>query len=187
MITIVSGTNRRGAVSLQIAQIIANYWQNQGIACQILNLAELPTDIFSPDAYEETPVSFDAWQKAINVSEGIVWIIPEYNGGVPGALKLFIDMLDFPTSLSGTPCCLVGIAAGYFGGLRPVEQLASLLQYRNAHIFGERLFIPNCEEEALTETGFEKVALQKRYVSMLDGFVGFCKKLTKEEKEVAFD
>ena len=35
----------------------------------------------------------------------------------------------------------VGVAAGEWGGLRPVEQLEMVFQYRSAHLFGRRVFL----------------------------------------------
>jgi len=70
-------------------------------------------------------------------------VTPEYNGSMPGVLKYFIDHLKFPESFEYRPVCFVGLSAGMFGGLRPVEHLQQIFGYRNAFIFPERVFIMN--------------------------------------------
>jgi len=69
-------------------------------------------------------------------------IIPEYNGSMPGALKLFIDHWKFPDSFERRPVCFVGLG-GRFGGLRPVEHMQQIFGYRNAFIFPDRVFLCN--------------------------------------------
>ena len=51
-------------------------------------------------------------------------------------------MLPFPESFEQRPVCFVGLAAGIWGALRPVEQLQAIFGYRNAYIFPERVFMP---------------------------------------------
>src|SRR5437667_4808 len=77
---------------------------------------------------------------------GLVVISPEYNGGMPGILKYFIDMLKFPESFAARPVCFVGLAAGVWGALRPVEQLQAVFGYRNAHLYPERVFLPKIND-----------------------------------------
>ncbi|MEZ4873554.1 MAG: NAD(P)H-dependent oxidoreductase [Bdellovibrionales bacterium] len=75
-------------------------------------------------------------------SEGLIFVVPEYNGSYPGALKYFIDHWDYPASFEHKPVCFIGLG-GRFGGLRPVEHLQGVLGYRNAFMFPDRVFITN--------------------------------------------
>jgi len=71
----------------------------------------------------------------------------------------------------------VGVAAGMWGALRPVEQLQAIFGYRNAHIFPERVFLPGIGNQ-LDELGRLKDAeLVKRLQAQAKGFVGFVKSL----------
>lgn len=51
-------------------------------------------------------------------------------------------MLPFPESFQHRPVCFVGLAAGIWGALRPVEQLQANFGYRNAFLFPECAFMP---------------------------------------------
>ena len=79
-ITVVSGTNRIGALSLKVARRIETRYQNLGAATTLLNLQELPLELFSPQAYKKKPEEFAPFQDAILNADGVVVVVPEYNG-----------------------------------------------------------------------------------------------------------
>jgi chromate reductase len=116
-------------------------------------------------------------------------VMPEYNGGMPGVLKYFIDMLEFPESFERRPVCFIGLAAGVWGALRPVEQLQTIFGYRNAYLYPERVFIPGARH-ALDETGrLKDPELRGRLQKQAEGFVEFVGKLRgvtqRQEKELS--
>ena len=80
-------------------------------------------------------------------AKGLHVFTPEYNGGFPGVLKYFIDLLPFPESFENKPVAFTGLAAGMWGALRPVEQLEGVFKYRNAFMFNERVFLPKVHEQ----------------------------------------
>ncbi|MES1180993.1 MAG: NAD(P)H-dependent oxidoreductase, partial [Verrucomicrobiota bacterium] len=142
MIVILSGTNRPGSNTRKVAAHVEAAYKSLGVETQLLDLAHLPAEIFSPSSYAEKPAAFKKFTDAILAADGVVIVTPEYNGSVPGILKYFIDMLPFPESFEQRPVCFVGLAAGIWGALRPVEQLQAIFGYRNAFIFPERVFMP---------------------------------------------
>ena len=143
MITIISGTNRPDSSTLKIAREVEDIYRKLEVETQLLDLQELPKEIFDPSSYEIKPLSFNKFTQPILEAKGLVVIAPEYNGGPPGVLKYFIDMLPFPESFEHRPVAFIGLAAGMWGGLRPVEHLQQIFGYRNAHIFPDRVF---CQE-----------------------------------------
>jgi NAD(P)H-dependent FMN reductase len=112
------------------------------VPIHVLDLAQLPPEIFSSSSYQEKPDSFKPFADAVLRSDGLHLVTPEYNGSLPGVLKYFIDMLKFPESFDRRPVCFTGLSAGIWGALRPVEQLQAIFGYRNAYIYPERVFIP---------------------------------------------
>jgi NAD(P)H-dependent FMN reductase len=181
MIVIISGTNRPGSNTRKVLTHIEAAYQTLGVKTRLLDLAELPPEIFSPDAYAEKPAAFKKFSDAILAADGLVVVTPEYNGGVPGILKYFIDMLPFPESFEHRPVCFVGLAAGVWGALRPVEQLQAIFGYRNAHIFPERVFMPGIGK-LLNDAGqFTSPDMEKRLHKQAEGFVGFVESLRGEK------
>jgi len=177
MIVIISGTNRPDSNTRKVAAHVEAIYKALGVKTQLLDLTELPAEIISPTAYAEKPAALKKFTDAILAADGLVLITPEYNGGVPGILKLFIDMLPFPESFEQRPVCFIGLAAGIWGALRPVEQLQAIFGYRNAYIFPERVFMPGIGK-LLNEAGqFTSPDIEKRLASQAAGFVGFVESL----------
>lgn len=153
------------------------FYQELKTPVRVLDLAQLPAEVFSPASYGEKPKSFQPFADAVLQSAGLHVITPEYNGGVPGVLKYFIDLLKFPESFERRPVCFTGVAAGVWGALRPVEQLQAIFGYRNAYIYPERVFLSGVFN-LLDDAGRIKDAeLVGRLRKQAEGFVAFAEKL----------
>jgi len=172
-ITLISGTNRPGSNTRKIVAELESIYRELGTPATILDLATLPPEIFAAAAYGEKPASFAPFTEMILASDGLHIVTPEYNGGLPGILKYFIDMLKFPESFEHRPVAFTGIAAGMWGALRPVEQLQAIFGYRNAHLFPERVFIPGIGNHLSDEGKLTSEDLRKRLHSQAAGFIKF--------------
>ena len=179
MITIIVGTNRAGSVTAQVAAFVASVYDELSITNQVLDIAELPPETFSPEAYVEKPARVVEFTDHILSSSGLVVITPEYNGSMAGALKLFIDMLPFPESFEDRPVSYVGLAAGQFGGLRPVEHLQQVFGYRNALNFPRRVFIPAVGAVMKAEGGLLASDYASRLREQAQAFLTYCRSLGK--------
>ena len=115
MINIIVGTNREGSFSLVAAQDISAIYTDLGIENQLLLLSDLLPETFSPQAYADKPECVVEMTHEVLKSSGLAVVTPEYNGSMPGALKLFIDLLPFPESFEGRAVSFVGLSAGHFG------------------------------------------------------------------------
>jgi NAD(P)H-dependent FMN reductase len=179
MLTLIIGTNRPGSHTRKVARHVEEIYSALKIPLHVLDLAHLPPEIFSPSSYAEKPASFHPFADAILKSSGLIVVSPEYNGGIPGVLKYFIDMLKFPESFERRPVCFVGVAAGIWGALRPIEQLQAIFGYRNAYIYPERVFIPVINSH-LDDGGKLKTAeILGRLKSQAEGFVTFVERVNQ--------
>ena len=142
MITIIIGTNRTGSVSAQVAAFVAKVYDELGINNRVLDIADLPPETFSPNAYVEKPPRVVEFTEQILASSGLFVITPEYNGSMSGALKLFIDMLPFPESFEDRPVSYIGVSAGQFGGLRSRRALATSVWLSQCHKLSSPRFYP---------------------------------------------
>ena len=177
MIVIISGTNRPGSNTRKVTARVEASYQALGVKVQVLDLADLPPEIFAPTSNAEKPAGFSKFTEAILAADGLVVVTPEYNGGIPGVLKYFIDMLPFPESFEQRPVCFVGLAMGIWGALRPVEQLQAIFGYRNALIYPERVFLPGIGKSLDAAGHFNDADLSARLDKQAAGFVDFVEKL----------
>ncbi len=177
MIALLSGTNRPGSNTRKVTALLEAIYADLRVPIRVLDLAGLPPEIFAATAYAARPAAFLPFSEGVLESAGLHVVTPEYNGGIPGVLKYFIDMLEFPESFQHRPACFVGLAAGTWGGLRPVEQLQQVFGYRNAFLFPERVFLPNVTE-LLDERGqLRDPEIAGRLRRQAAGFVDFVERL----------
>ena len=177
MMTLLIGTNRPGSNTRKVAAQIEEIYAGLKVPLHVLDLAQLPPEIFAPTSYAEKPKSFQPFANVVLQASGLHVVTPEYNGSVPGVLKYFIDMLKFPESFEQRPVCFTGLGAGMWGAVRPVEQLQAIFGYRNAYVFPTRVFLPQIYN-LLDEAGKLKDAeLLERLKTQAEGFVNFVEKL----------
>lgn len=171
------GTNRPDSNTRKVATQVEEIYAALGAPVHVLDLAKLPPEIFAPSSYGEKPKSFAPFSDAILKSSGLVVVTPEYNGGIPGILKYFIDMLKFPESFDKRPVCFVGLAYGMWGALRPVEQLQAIFGYRNAFIYPERVFLPKIGELLDAKGRLTNDEVLERLRAQAAGFVEFVERI----------
>ena len=177
MISLIVGTNRPGSNTRKVARHVEAFYSEQNVPLHVLDLAQLPPEIFAPAAYAEKPKSFQPFAEAVLRADGLHVVTPEYNGGIPGILKYFIDMLKFPESFERRPVCFTGVAAGNWGALRPVEQLQAIFGYRNAYLYPERVFLPQIYDLLDDSDRLKDAELLERLKAQVNGFTDFVERL----------
>jgi NAD(P)H-dependent FMN reductase len=173
MLTILSGTNRPGSSTRKVVRHLEGIYREIGRPFTVLDLLDLPADAFTSASYAHKPAGVQPFIDAVLAATGLVVVTPEYNGGMPGALKYFIDLLPFPQSLQNRPVCFVGLGAGEWGALRPVEQLQAIFGYRYAFIYPERVFIRHCLKVLDAEGRLTDEDIARRLKQQAEGFVRF--------------
>lgn len=173
MLTILSGTNRPGSSTRKVVRHLEGVYQGLARPFAVVDLLELPPDAFTSASYAQKPAALQSFVDRMLASTALVVVTPEYNGGFPGALKYFIDLLPFPASLQGRPTAFVGVAAGEWGALRPVEQLQALFGYRNAYVYPERVFIRQCTRVLDADGNITDADIVKRLAAQAEKFLEF--------------
>lgn len=179
-ITLIAGTNRANSRTGRVTKYIQKRFEHHGVSTTRLDLVDLPMELLSSDAYDETPRGFLPFSEAVLHSDGLYVVAPEYNGSFPGALKLFIDHLPFPESFEQRPVAFTGIAAGIFGNLRGIEQLQMVFGYRNAHIFPKRIFISGASRTVDAEGGLTDPKAAQRLEQQIIDYIDFVTRLRAE-------
>ncbi|WP_425390820.1 NADPH-dependent FMN reductase [Ekhidna sp.] len=136
MITIISGTNRKNSVSKQVALQYQDILNDHGVESTIVDLEKLPADFISSALYENqgTNVDFNPIREHMKEAQKYVFIVPEYNGSFPGILKTFLDALEFPGTLKGKKCAMVGLSSGVQGGVMAMSHLTDIFNYLGMHV-----------------------------------------------------
>lgn len=78
---------------------------------------------------------FQQWEREVlHPAEKFVFVSPEYNGSIPGILKLVIDAADWKKAWKNKKAMLVGVSTGRAGNLRGMDHLVSILHHMNIRV-----------------------------------------------------
>lgn len=140
MITIISSTNRKNSLSKQVALQYQQILKEINTESTIIDLEHLPADFISSALYENqgTNVDFNPIRDHMKTAQKFVFIVPEYNGSFPGILKTFLDALEFPGTLKGKKCAMVGLSAGIQGGVMAMSHLTDIFNYLGMHVLANK-------------------------------------------------
>lgn len=175
-IHILSSTDRPGANALKVSNYAKDFMDGKANV-ELFSLKDFPFGDVIGGKYGKDIESVKKFNDAFLDADGFLFVVPEYNGGFPGVLKLFIDYLPFPDAMFKKPVSFIGEAAGSFGALRPVEHLQQILAYRKALIYTERMFISGVDKNFDPEKGLKSDILQGLLEDQLNGFTEFVDKL----------
>lgn len=178
-ILILSGTNRPNSNAARVSGVLAGHYAALGVPHAIFSLTNLPREIFDGDAYANKPPAMVAIQNRVLDAAGLHIVTPEYNGSFPGVLKYLIDMLKFPESFEHKPVAFTGEAAGIWGAIRAVEQLAQIFSYRNAHLLPDRVMIPGVSQKFDDAGKLTDVAIDQRLQKQAERFAWFTTHMTR--------
>ena len=145
MIEIISGTDIPNSSTLKFANILAEDYRALKVPVDVLDVAKLDVADFAGAEYGKPRGSVLEGVKRATSADGIVFVVPEYNGSFPGILKLFIDHWKYPDAFEFRPVAFVGLG-NRWGGLRPVEHLQQVFGFRNAYVLPHRVFISGAGE-----------------------------------------
>jgi len=98
-----------------------------------LKLAEIPIrdlPLYSYDYDANYPDVAKAYKKALEESDALLFVTPEYNRGIPGGLKNAIDWGSRPkmaNAFAGKPSAVIGASPGKIGTAVAQRELHSVL------------------------------------------------------------
>ena len=122
-IAIIVGSLRKDSVNRKVAQTMCAI-RDDSLECTIVEIGDLP--LFNQDLEATPPEAWVKFRDAIRPMDGVLFVTPEYNRGIPGALKNAIDVGSRPYGQSvfaKKPAAIVTASPGGTGGFGCNHQL----------------------------------------------------------------
>jgi chromate reductase, NAD(P)H dehydrogenase (quinone) len=131
MITIICGTNRPNSTTRRLADYYLSRLTAHNAEANLLDLHDLPADFITSALYGNAGknAAFNELVAIAEAADKLVFIVPEYNYSIPGALKAFIDGLPYPGGIRHKKAALLGLGAGAQGGAVALSHLTDILHY----------------------------------------------------------
>jgi chromate reductase len=99
---------------------------------EIVEIGELP--FYNEDDEADAPAAWNAFRQQIRNADAVLFATPEYNRGLPAALKNAIDVGSRPYGSSvfdGKPAAVISVSPGAIGGFGANHQLRQSLVFLN--------------------------------------------------------
>ncbi len=141
--------------------------------------------IYDGDAEEASglPAGASELVRRVHASDAVVISTPEYNGGIPGALKNAIDWAsraeEYP--FDSKPILLLSASPGAFGGVRGLWHTRVPLEAMGSRVYPEMFGLPKAHQAFAQDGAFTDPKNVARLQELLESFADFAKRLTPRE------
>jgi NAD(P)H-dependent FMN reductase len=144
MITIITGTNRAGSESRKISEQYHEKLKAHLPETRIeeLHLEDMPIGYDGPTMFDERHPEFSTiMEDKVVPASRFVFVVPEYHGSIPGALKVFFDACEVERCFQGKFAALVGVSSGRAGNIIGLEHLTSILNHMKVNVLHDKVKI----------------------------------------------
>ena len=182
-IAIISGSVRIGRQSHQVARYFLNYLTENKLAeAEILDLKEFNFPVLEERlSHTSNPTAeMTKFSEKIAAADAVIVVSPEYNSGLPAAVKNAIDLLY--NEWYRKPIGLVTVSSGPFGGLHALTQLQTVFIKVRAVLAPAYFPVPNVQN-AFAEDGTptDKATTDKRAATFTKELLWLTESVTKNK------
>lgn len=166
---IIVGSLRKNSFSKQVADNVIPLFP-EGFETEFVEIGHLP--LFNQD-YEGdlgTPAEYTEFRNKIKSLDAILFVTPEYNRSIPGALKNALDVGSRPYGESvwnGKPAAIISQSPGTIAGFGANHHLRQVLTFLNMPVVQQPEAYIGSVHELLDENG----KLNSDTLEFLQGFV----------------
>lgn len=114
---VIIGSLRQASYSRRIARALEEL-APAGMSLKEIAYADLP--VYNGDLEADAPKPWQRFRGEVQASDGVLFVVPEYNRSVPGGVKNAIDVASKPNGQnmwSGKPTLVMSQSSGPLGGL----------------------------------------------------------------------
>lgn len=169
-IAILSSSVRDGRASQRVALHLQHHIGHEGQhTADLIDLLEHDFPIFHERLkFQKAPApAVVAFAERIRKADGVIMVVPEYNGGMPASLKNVIDLLT--EDWKKKPIALVPVSGGPFGGAQVTTQLLFNLWKIRAWVVPGPMQVPTVKDNFSEDgTPADAEAWARRTKALLD-------------------
>jgi chromate reductase len=128
-VAVLVGSLRKASLNRKMAKALI-VMAPKGMQPEIVEIGDLP--LYNQDTEASPSPAVASFKKAIHEADAVLFVTPEYNRSVPGALKNAIDVGSRPRGdsvWSGKPCAIISVSPGAIGGFGANHHLRQSLVF----------------------------------------------------------
>jgi chromate reductase len=169
-IAIVVGSLRKDSFNRRIARTVCAI-EGDRLDCRMIEIGDLPLYNQDFDALPEQPAAYVRFRDDVRNSDGVLFVSPEYNRGMPGVLKNAIDVGSRPYGSSvwnRKPAGIITASPGAIGGFGSNHQIRQACTFLNMpDMQHPEAYIGNISDKDFGEDGLLKDGSTKQFVQSI--------------------
>ena len=176
-ISIVSGSSREGRRSHRVALGLGNQIEavdHKSVIIDLMQL-ELPPFVERFGNVDDPNGKLAKISEIMKVSDGLIFLTPEYNGAMSSGLKNFIDVFA-KASFDGKPIGVATASAGPLGGIRAAYQLQQTILCILAYPMPQMLTVGNVTDVLDEDGTVIDDEFRRKIEQYTDTYLGFVRK-----------
>ena len=141
-VAVIVGSLRKDSVSRKLAKAFAALTPN--LKFSIVEIGDLPH--FDQDLEADPPAQWVRFRQEIAAADAVLFVTPEFNRSMPGALKNAIDVGSRPYGSSvwnGKPGAVISLSPGAIGGFGANHHLRQSLVFLNVPLLSQEAYVSN--------------------------------------------
>ena len=130
-IAIIVGSLRTDSINRKVALSLCAM-SHERLNCDIVPIGDLP--LYNQESDGNPPEEYIRFRKEIAAADGVLFVTPEYNRGIPGVLKNAIDVGSRPYGQNvwnQKPAAIVSASPGSIGGFGANHQVRQAAVFLN--------------------------------------------------------
>jgi chromate reductase len=167
-IAIIVGSLREGSINRKVARSICAL-RNDNLDCSMIEIGDLP--LYNQDLDTNPPEQWVRFRQQVGGADGVLFVSPEYNRGIPGVLKNAIDVGSRPYGQSvfdKKPAAIVTASPGGIGGFGANHQIRQAGVFLNMPMMQQpEAYLGNVSDDSFDESGCLKEGPLKALISTL--------------------
>lgn len=175
-VAVLVGSLRSNSYSRQIADALIAL-APEGLELKVVEIGDLP--FYDQDLETQTPpAAWTRFRDEVRDTQGVIFVTPEYNRGLPAALKNAIDVASRPyghSAFAGKPAAIVSQSPGVYGGFGANHQLRQSLVFLDMPVVQQPEAYLSHANAAFDENGQltsdQTKALLQQVLGALDGLL----------------
>ncbi|WP_051531681.1 NADPH-dependent FMN reductase [Sphingomonas sp. URHD0057] len=153
-IAIIVGSLREGSINRKVARSICGL-RNDNLDCSMIEIGDLP--LYNQDLDVDPPEQWTRFRQQVGAADGVLFVSPEYNRGIPGVLKNAIDVGSRPYGQSvfdKKPGAIVTASPGSIGGFGSNHQIRQAAVFLNMPIMQQpEAYLGHVTDDSFDDSG----------------------------------
>jgi chromate reductase len=168
-ISILVGSLREGSLNRKVAKSICAI-RDDNLDCSMVEIGDLP--LYNEDLEtSDPPQQWVRFRDQLRDADGVLFVSPEYNRGIPGALKNALDVGSRPYGQSvfdKKPAAIVTVSPGSVGGFGANHQIRQACVFLNMPVMQQpEAYLGHVSQDSFDADGCLKEGPLKDLVTKL--------------------